>query len=154
MTVFGDFNLSNKSVKSTHCRTLFGLQSKVPAARWEGWLYKSSHRRCSIKKVFLKISQNSQENTCSRVFFLIKLRASNFIKKETLAQVLSCEFCEIFKNIFFREHLRVTASGFTVTLHQYLLNIYQVFTKFKNSSTFEPLNGESFLFKKLLTFCF
>ena len=24
---------------------------------------RSSHRRCSIKKVFLKISQNSEENT-------------------------------------------------------------------------------------------
>ena len=27
------------------------------------------------KKVFLEISQNSQENTCARVFFLIKLQA-------------------------------------------------------------------------------
>ena len=25
--------------------------------------------RCSVKKVFLKISQNSQENTCARVSF-------------------------------------------------------------------------------------
>ena len=30
----------------------------------------------------------------------------NFIKKEALAQVFSCEFCETFKNIFFIEHLR------------------------------------------------
>ena len=37
--------------------------------------------------------------------------AWNFFKKESLAQVFSCEFCEIFKNIFFTEHLRVTASG-------------------------------------------
>ena len=29
-------------------------------------------RRCSVKKVFLKISQNFQENTCARVSFLIK----------------------------------------------------------------------------------
>ena len=29
-------------------------------------------QKCSVKKVFLKISQNSQENTCSRVPFLIK----------------------------------------------------------------------------------
>ena len=35
------------------------------------------------KNVFLKISQNSQENSC----------AWNFIKKETLTQVFSCEFC-------------------------------------------------------------
>ena len=27
-------------------------------------------RRCSVKKVFLKISQNSSENTCARVSFL------------------------------------------------------------------------------------
>ena len=27
--------------------------------------------------------------------------ACNFIKKETLAQVFSCEFCEIYKNTFF-----------------------------------------------------
>ena len=45
--------------------------------------------------MFLKISQNSQENTCTRV---------------SLAQVFSCEFCKIFKNTFFTEHFRVTAS--------------------------------------------
>ena len=49
------------------------------------------------------IAQNSQENTCTRVSFLIKLQASglHLYKKETLAQVFSCEFCEIFKNTFF-----------------------------------------------------
>ena len=26
-------------------------------------------QRCSVKKVFLEISQNSQENACARVFF-------------------------------------------------------------------------------------
>ena len=40
-------------------------------------------QRCSVKRVFLKISQNSQENTCARV---------SLFKKETLAQVFSCEF--------------------------------------------------------------
>ena len=75
--------------------------------------FTSSHRRCSIKKVaFPVISKNSQENSCARVTFLIKLKASacNFIKKETLAQVLSCEFCKIFKNTLFAEHLYVTVS--------------------------------------------
>ena len=28
----------------------------------------------------------------------------NFIKKETLEQVFFCQFCEVFKNIFFIEH--------------------------------------------------
>ena len=36
-------------------------------------------QRCSVKKVFLEISQNSKENTCARVPFLIKLQACNFI---------------------------------------------------------------------------
>ena len=65
-------------------------------------------QRCSVKKIFLKTSQNSQENTCARVSFFIKFQASacNFIKKETLVQVFFCEFCEIFKNTFFIKHLR------------------------------------------------
>ena len=36
---------------------------------------RSSHRRYSKKKLFLKISQNSQENAYVRVSFLIKLPA-------------------------------------------------------------------------------
>ena len=65
-------------------------------------------QRCSVKKVFFEISQNSQENTCASLF-LIKLQAmgpATLLKKETLAQVFSCEFCEISKNTFsYRTHL-------------------------------------------------
>ena len=84
-----------------------------------------SHRRCSIKKVFWKISQNSQENTCATVSFLIKLQASacNFIKKETLAQAFSCVFCKIFNNIFLIQHLRVTASALFTAIRILGLNI-------------------------------
>ena len=58
--------------------------------------------RCSVKNVFLEILQNSQKNRCARVSFLIKLKTSacNFIKKETVAQVFTCEFCKISKNTF------------------------------------------------------
>ena len=71
-------------------------------------------QRCSVKKCFLEISQNSQENTCARVSFLIKLQAlaCKFMKKETQAQVLSCEFCEISKNIFSYRTPSVGASLF------------------------------------------
>ena len=34
----------------------------------------------------------------------------SLFKKETLAQVFSCEFGEIFKNTYFVEHLLTTAS--------------------------------------------
>ena len=58
--------------------------------------HRSSHRRCYVREsVFL-----------SAVFST----ACNFIKKETLAQVFSCQFCEIFKNTYFIEHLWMAAS--------------------------------------------
>ena len=62
-----------------------------------------------LKKVFVEISQNSQENTCVRDSFLIKF-IKNFIKKESLAQVFSCEICEVSKNIFFYRTPLVAAS--------------------------------------------
>ena len=62
------------------------------------------------KKGARKTFQNLPENTCARVSFAAL--SAIFIKKETLAQVFSCEFCEIFKNRFFAEHLQVTASHF------------------------------------------
>ena len=63
------------------------------------------------KKLFLKISQYSLDNTYVGVSFnkVAGLQACNFIK-ETPAQVFFCEYCEIFKNTFFTEHLRETAS--------------------------------------------
>ena len=39
------------------------------------WFFRSSRPEVYCKKVFLKISQNSQENTCTKVFFSIKLQA-------------------------------------------------------------------------------
>ena len=73
---------------------------------------RSIHRRFSVKKKSLEILQKSQENTYARVYFLIMLQASacNFIKKETLAQVSSCEFREISKNTFSYRTPTVTAS--------------------------------------------
>ena len=45
--------------------------------------------------MFLKISQNSQEIPVQET---LQAETCNFIKKETLTQVFSCEFCEISKN--------------------------------------------------------
>ena len=59
-------------------------------------------QRCSVKTVFLESSQNSQENTCARVSFLIKLQVSGlqlYYKRDSGTDV-SCEFCKIFKNTF------------------------------------------------------
>ena len=64
---------------------------------------------CSVRKAFLEISQNSQEKACARV----SIKACNF-KKESLAQVFSCEFCEISKNTIFYRTPLVAASEKTV----------------------------------------
>ena len=73
-------------------------------------------QKCYVKRVFLNILQNLQENTCTRVSFSIKLQASacSCIKKETLAQVFSCEFYEIFLNTFLYRTLPVAASANTL----------------------------------------
>ena len=69
-------------------------------------------QRCSVKKVFFQILQNSQKITFAWVSFLIKLQDVflNFIKKETLAQVFSCKFCKICKNICFSRTPQVAVS--------------------------------------------
>ena len=73
---------------------------------------RSSHRRRSIEKGVLKNFAKFTGKRLCQSLFLIKLQASvyNFFKKETLAQIFSCEFCETFKSIIFTEHLRATAS--------------------------------------------
>ena len=62
---------------------------------------KAIAQRCFVKNMSSQILQNSQGNTCTRVSFLIK---SLFFflkkKKKALAQVFSCQFCEIFKTPF------------------------------------------------------
>ena len=47
--------------------------------------------------------------------------ACNFIKKDTLAKVFSCEFCENSKRTFFTKHLLKTASASISTISVVLL---------------------------------
>ena len=55
----------------------------------------------------------------------------NIIKRETLAQMFSCGFCEIYKNIFFTEFLWVTDS-----LRFFIISLFTPNThaKFGNNS--------------------
>ena len=66
--------------------------------------FRGSHLRCSIEKAVLK----------------------NFavFQKVTLTQVFSCEYCEIFKNTYFKEHLRTAASR-TCQFCQVLFAVHQ-----------------------------
>ena len=73
---------------------------------------------CSVKKVFLEISQNSQENTCVRVSILIKLQALGlqlyhknftpnnffFTKPENLYTKLEIFYTKLMALLGFRSH--------------------------------------------------
>ena len=48
---------------------------------WEASTLQMQPAEVFYKKMFLKISQNSRQNTCARASLLIKLQTCNFIKK-------------------------------------------------------------------------
>ena len=75
--------------------------------------YRSIHQRCSIENsIFKNFTVFTGKHLCQSLFLFLnscRSQACNFIK-ETLAQVFSCGFSEIFKNTFFTEHPWTTAS--------------------------------------------
>ena len=64
-----------------------------------------------------------------------QVSACNIINKETLAQVLSCECCEIFKNMFSTEHPWMAAS----TIFQVLTHVLSLDHDFENTSEIDYL---------------
>ena len=73
-------------------------------------------QRCSFKKGVLRnFAKFTGKHLCQSLFFnkVAGLRPATLLeKKETLAQVFSWEFYEIYKNTFFTEHLCASASMF------------------------------------------
>ena len=47
-------------------------------------------RMCSAEMMFLKISQNSQENTCARASFLMKLKKEHAFYKSPPVAAFAC----------------------------------------------------------------
>ena len=71
-------------------------------------MYRSSHPEMFCEKDVLRnFVKFTGKYLCQGLFFN---KVAGLIKKEALAQVFSCEFCEIFKNTFFTEHFRETAT--------------------------------------------
>ena len=71
-------------------------------------------RRWSLKKVFLEISQNSQENNCARVSFLIK----------TLwHRCFPVNFEKFQRTLFLTEHLRRLLLMYPTYLHKKYSNL-------------------------------
>ena len=61
-----------------------------------------------------------KKNTCVKVSFLIKLqsRGLQLYKKEPATHVFSCEFYEIFINIFFTEYFQTPASAILTNIRR------------------------------------
>ena len=77
---------------------MYALLQKV--LMFDRALYRNNHRRCSVKKGFLKSFANfTGKHLCWRLF-LIKLQAWR------------PKICEIFKNAHFEEHPRTAASAY------------------------------------------
>ena len=68
----------------------------------------------------------------------LQAQACSFIKKETLAEVFSSEFCEISKNIFFTENLRMTASPCN-ELNNIMKILSEIAIAFKGMTMFGPI---------------
>ena len=90
---------------------------------------RSSYRRCSGRKgVFRNFAKFTGKHLRqSLIFNKVAGLTCNFIKKGTLAQVFSCEFCKISKNAFFTEYLWVTASVLQTSVERYL-EPYKIYT--------------------------
>ena len=76
---------------------------KLPRFLW------GSHLRNSIKKVFLKISQNSQENTCVGVSILINLHTSRlqlYHKRSLRHKRFPVNLANFSENLFFSKQLQ------------------------------------------------
>ena len=75
---------------------------------------------CPAKKVFLKISQNSQENTCAKVSFFNKvagLGPAALLKKRLWRKCLPVNYVE-FLLTFFKKYLLETASVFSTNYEE------------------------------------
>ena len=64
------------------------------------------------KGALINFTKLTGKHLCQSLFFNKVAEACNFIKKETLAQVFSCESCEISKNTLSYRTALVAASGF------------------------------------------
>ena len=107
------YNIWGKLYVFTDCKLIFkNFHFKISNKKYQIGLLSKIYaeavvQRCSVKKLFLEISQNLKVNTCARVSFLVKLQASGL---QLYWKRGSGKLCEVSKNTFFKEHLWTTAS--------------------------------------------
>ena len=98
---------------------------------------RSSHRRFSIKKLFLKVLQCLQENTCVGSLFLIK--ACNFVKERLQQSCFSANITKFLRAPF----CRTSANGCSWQLAPLPLKLVPL-TNLKNCFFLIKRNGKAF----------
>ena len=104
--IFCAVHLFAKNDKKLHHRCLTGFQIQFFCVT----LQKQSPR-CFLQKRYSQKYRKVHRKTSVPESILIKLKTCNFIKIETMAQVFSCEFCEIYGKTFSYRTPPVTASN-------------------------------------------
>ena len=92
-------------------------------------------RRYSLEKMFLEISQNSQENTCARVSFSVRLQASRW----NFAKFLRTPFLQNTSGGCFSKVVLFWGQvGWVGGNHwNTLFNLFNIYSNFSQSSNFE-----------------
>ena len=146
---FSDYSTGTFSAEHLFCEDLF----LDPYSTLNIFFHELDQRSCNNSNfisscshvfggidVLAKLRKNPQWNTHAlNSVSLVKLPSSNLlaetlIKKKSQAQMFSCKFCKMFKNTFFIDQHRVTASV-TSTLLKFEIQFIMYF-----SPTFATLN--------------
>ena len=113
------------------------------------------------KKVFLEISQNSQENTCARgaarVFFLLKFRPATLLKKRLWHRCFPMNFAKFLRTSFLQNtsgRLYISnvgrCPGYILVSAKYLLKVNFFVTLLL---WYFIVNFKQMFPKRLLSFC-
>ena len=98
-----------KKTTSGKTPSKFAILSHVKSSdlRFVTWLLLGTvAKKCSVKKVFLEISQNSQENISARVtFFFLGLTPAALLKKRIRHRCFPLNFVKFLRTPFLTEHL-------------------------------------------------
>ena len=139
--------LNNFRITGKLQKLLFKLSSKIDLTFFRAYFNTEAVvQSCSVEKVILEISQNSQENTCAKVSFLTELQASG-LHVNTICRPLH-DACVIFGN-----HVPVFVSAFQYTC---VLFIQQVFCREIRIFNFSFNHNQNLfeLGQNLLNLCF
>ena len=110
---------------------------------FENALNRSSRQVVCKKGALKNFTKFTGKHLClGRISFLIKRpEFCNFIQKENLAQVLSCEFYEIFKNTYFyRTHLMAVSESMSTNFRS-LVSLYILPLNMKKPLVFRYFQG-------------